>query len=107
MIRPRAVSNWANVALGSTLLILTGVACDEDGKTVPAKCVEEADQPIFDISTAGAPADYSDIPPHDNPCITNTGHAISPDPNAGGPPPGRGGADSGGAPGSDAGAGGA
>jgi hypothetical protein len=80
MIRLRAVSGFAKAALGASLL--TGlVACDEEGKTVPARCVEGVDQPIFDIKTqvdAGAPPDYSAIPDHDSPCITNTGHAVSP-----------------------------
>jgi hypothetical protein len=80
MIRLRAVSGLAKAALGASLFTLLVVACDEDGKTVPAKCVDTANQPIFDISTnnAGGPPDYSTIPAHDNPCITNTGHAISP-----------------------------
>lgn len=82
MSRPRAVSSLAKVAFGAAFLTLFAVACDEDGKTVPSKCVDTAEQPIFDIKTqvppAGALADYGAIPSHDNPCITNTGHAISP-----------------------------
>ena len=129
MIRPRAVSGLAKAAFCASLLTLFAVACDEEGKTVPARCVEGVDQPIFDIKThvdAGAPADYSAIPDHDSPCITNTGHAISPVAQSGGSASGgtatggtssggtsaggsvTGGADSGGAPagGADAGAGG-
>ena len=128
MIRLRAVSGFTKAALGASLLTFA-VACDEEGKTVPARCVEGVDQPIFDIKTqvdAGAPPDYSAIPDHDSPtggahdrpCITNTGYAVSPrdetaadgGTGAGGTGAGgtvNGGADSGGAPaGSDAGAGG-
>jgi hypothetical protein len=86
MIRIRAVSGFTKAALGASLLTLLAVACDEEGKTVPARCVEGVDQPIFDIKTevdAGAPPDYSAIPDHDSPCVTNTGHAISPVPSGG------------------------
>ena len=86
MIRLRAASGFAKAALGVSLLTLLAVACDEEGKTVPARCVEGVDQPIFDIKTvvdAGAPPDYSAIPDHESPCITNTGHAISPVPSDG------------------------
>jgi hypothetical protein len=131
MIRIRAVSGFTKAALGASLLTLLAVACDEEGKTVPARCVEGVDQPIFDIKTVvdgGGPPDYSAIPDHDfpvggtsnRPCITNTGHAISPVPSesagSGGTATGgtsngganAGGTDGGGAPagGSDAGAGG-
>jgi hypothetical protein len=110
MIRLRAVSDFAKAALGASLLTLA-VACDEEGKTVPARCVEGVDQPIFDIKTqvdAGAPPDYSAIPDHDSPCVTNTGHAVSPSGETGAGGTAFGGTDSGGAPagGSDAGAGG-
>jgi hypothetical protein len=113
MIRLRAVSRFATAAIGVALLTLA-VACDEEGKTVPARCVEGVEQPIFDIKTrvdAGAPPDYSAIPDHDSPCITNTGHAVSPSSEVSTGGTGAGGTvsnDSGGvaAGGSDAGAGG-
>jgi hypothetical protein len=80
MIRLRAVSGFTKAAVGASLLTFA-VACDEEGKTVPSRCVEGVDQPIFDIKTqvdAGAPPDYSAIPDHDSPCVTNTGYAVSP-----------------------------
>jgi hypothetical protein len=73
----------AKAALGALLLgLVTGaLACEEDGKTAPARCADPA-LPIFDIQAAGVPSD-------DNaqyPCVTPVGHAINSsdtDPTAG------------------------
>jgi hypothetical protein len=79
MSRLRSHPVRAKAALGALLLMfVTGAAaCDEDGQTAPERCLDPA-LPIFDIQTAGAPAD-------DNaqyPCVTRVGHAISQGPSA-------------------------
>jgi hypothetical protein len=79
MSRLRSLPVQAKAALGALLLlVVTGsAACDEDGKTAPERCSDPA-LPIFNIQTAGAPAD-------DNaqyPCVTKVGHAISQGPTA-------------------------
>jgi hypothetical protein len=76
MSRHRTHTGRAAAAFGALLLLGTSLACEEDGKTVPARCAEP---PIFDIQTAGAPADDN---AHlngkgDEPCFTEVGHAIS------------------------------
>jgi hypothetical protein len=76
MSRHRSFPNRARVVLGALLLASGVTACDEDGKTTPARCSE---LPIFDIQNAGAPADdnarYNDA--EGLPCVTEVGHAIS------------------------------
>jgi hypothetical protein len=71
MSRLRFNPVWAKAALGALLLALaTGAsACDEDGKTAPAACLDPALQ-IYDIQKAGAPT-------VDNPCVTPIGHSIN------------------------------
>jgi hypothetical protein len=61
----------AKGALGALLLTLAAgaSACDDDGKTAPATCLDPA-LPLYDIQGAGAPS-------VDNPCVTPVGHAIS------------------------------
>lgn len=66
----------AALALGA----LTGVAaCDDDGMTAPARCLDPA-LPLFDPAHAGAPADDNRRyvgPDGDHPCITVVGHSVS------------------------------
>jgi hypothetical protein len=70
-------SGRAAAVFGVLAVVATAVACEEDGKTVPERCV---DLPLFDIQAAGAPADDnaslvgSDA---ENPCVTKVGHAVS------------------------------
>jgi hypothetical protein len=77
-MRKRAFPNRARAALGALLLALGAAACDEDGKTAPARCADPP-LPIFDIQAAGAPADdnarFNDE--DELPCVTEVGHAIS------------------------------
>lgn len=58
----------AKAALGALLLTLVAAlaACEEDGKTAPADCVDP--QP-YDIQGDGTK--------NTNPCDTNVGHAVS------------------------------
>ena len=108
---PRALA-----VLSASLLALGAAACDEDGKTTPARCADPP-LPLYDIQHAGAPADdnarYNDA--DELPCVTEVGHAISKPVevaggssggNASGGSTGLGGKASGGSP-DDAGAGGA
>jgi hypothetical protein len=78
MSRYRAFLPRARAALGALLLISSAAACDEDGKTAPARCADPP-LPIFDIQHAGAPADdnarYNDADAL--PCVTEVGHGIS------------------------------
>lgn len=64
----RATPVQAKALLGALLLTLaTAVAaCEEDGKTAPANCV---DPEPFDIQ--GKPT------PNKNPCVNGIGHAVS------------------------------
>lgn len=67
----------AAAALGVLGLVVTVVACEEDGKTVPERCVE---LPLFDIQSAGAPADdnaHLEGNDPEKPCVTKVGHAVS------------------------------
>jgi hypothetical protein len=61
------------LALGALLIALGGVACEEDGKTAPARCSDPPLPEPFDILHAGAPADDN----ADLPCSTPIGHAVS------------------------------
>ena len=77
----RAVS-----VLGSALLLVVAVACDEDGKTAPERCADPP-LPIYDIQHAGAPSDDNarfnddagggDSSGATPPCVTEVGHGIS------------------------------
>lgn len=71
LLRPHSVR--VNLALGGLLLGLVPAltACEEDGKTAPATCLEPP-LAIYDIQAGGAPADDDK-----NPCTTDIGHAIS------------------------------
>lgn len=67
----------AAAALGLLGLVVTVVACEEDGKTVPERCRE---LPLFDIQSAGAPADDNESlvgSDPEKPCVTKVGHAVS------------------------------
>lgn len=70
---PRALA-----VLSASLLALGAAACDEDGKTTPARCADPP-LPLYDIQHAGAPGDdnarYNDA--DQPPCVTEVGHAIS------------------------------
>jgi hypothetical protein len=75
MSRRRCIPARTKAAFALLLLAFASSvsACDEDGKTAPARCLDPT-LPIFDIQAAGAPAD-------DNaryPCVTEVGHATSP-----------------------------
>lgn len=60
-------------AAALALCALTGVAaCDDDGRTAPARCLDPA-LPLFDPAHAGAPADDNE----QYPCVTPVGHAVS------------------------------
>lgn len=83
----------AQAALGALLLglVVSASGCEEDGKTAPARCLEPA-LLVFDIQTAGAPADDNarfndDLDANGNllaPCVSKVGHSVS---NIGSPPP--------------------
>ena len=77
----------SSAALGFALgcVLLAGLACEEDGRTLPERCNEPALK-IYDILAAGAPADdnhqyNNDKDPNDPkkilPCLTEVGHSIS------------------------------
>ncbi len=76
----------AQAALGALLLglVVSASGCEEDGKTAPDRCLEPA-LLIFDIQTAGAPADDNarfndDLDANGNllsPCVTKVGHSVS------------------------------
>ena len=71
MSRLRFNPVWVKAALGALLLALAAgaSACDEDGKSAPAACLDPA-LPIYDIQDAGAPT-------VNNPCVTPIGHSVS------------------------------
>lgn len=83
----------AQAALGALLLglVVSASGCEEDGKTAPDRCLEPA-LLVFDIQTAGAPADDNarfndDLDANGNllsPCVTKVGHSVS---NIGSPTP--------------------
>jgi len=74
MSRRRCIPARAKACLGLLLLAFASSvsACDEDGKTAPERCADPA-LPIFDIQTAGAPADDNE----QYPCSTPIGHSVS------------------------------
>jgi hypothetical protein len=77
MSRYRPFPNRACAVLGALLLASGVAACDEDGKTAPARCADPP-LPIFDIQNAGAPADDNARYNDDDalPCVTEVGHGV-------------------------------
>jgi hypothetical protein len=67
----RPYSVRVKIALGALLLgsLAALSACEEEGKTAPATCLEPP-LAIYDIQTGGARED-------DNPCTTDVGHGVS------------------------------
>ena len=74
MSRLSSIPDRAKATVGVLLFAFAvgGTACDEDGKTAPERCADPA-LPIFDIQTAGEPADGN----AQYPCLTRVGHSIS------------------------------
>ncbi len=104
MSRSLSLPGRALALLSAAVFTLGLIACGEDGKTAPERCADPP-LPIFDIQSAGAPADdnarYNDA--GELPCVTEVGHGVS---GPAGDDSSSGGSDGGNSP-ADAGAGGA